>query len=231
MALTRSAHGLTAPRAIDWRDSAACAGEDPALFFPNGDSGLNLLAIEQGKAVCRSCPVLAACGQWAADNRVEYGIFGGLTEQERASIRRSTVRRRLNPEQAAAKAEEKRQPDKPRTLQSIYDDNTVRLHNGHLAWTGAGRVYFQGQVFTPKQLAFFLDRGRMPDGPVRPECGIAECVLPVHLADTVERSGCGTRLGYRRHFAAGETPCGPFRQANTDADNRLRRTGTTKGAV
>jgi hypothetical protein len=216
-------------RRPDWRDQSACRGDDPSLFFPNGDSGPWLLAIEQAKAICRSCPVLEACAQWAADERVEYGIFGGLTEQERAANRRA--HRRLSPEAAAKKAEEAREPKPPRTLQSIYDDGTVRLYGGHLAWTGARKIHFKGELFTPKQLAFFLDRGRMPDGPVRPECSIAECVLPAHLADTVERSGCGTRLGYRRHLAAGESPCGPCRQANTDADNRLRRTGTTKVAV
>lgn len=218
-------------RAADWRATAACREEDPTLFFPNGDSGPWLLVIEQAKAICRRCPALEACGQWAAAERVEYGIFGGLTEQERRAIHRSTVRRRLSPEQAAAKAEEKQQPDKPRTLQSIYDDNTVRLHDGHVGWNGGKKVHFKGELFTPKQLAFFLDRGRMPDGPVRPECSSVDCILPAHLADTVERSRCGTRLGYRRHLSAGETPCGPCRQANTDADNRLRRTGTTKVAV
>lgn len=221
----------TSHRGPDWRDTASCRIEDPTLFFPNGDSGPSLLAIEQAKAICRACPALEACGQWATDNRIEYGIFGGLTEQERASVRRAKVRRRLSPEEAAKKAEEKRQPEKPRTLQSIYDDNTVRLYDGHLGWNGSRKVHFKGELFTPKQLAFFLDRKRMPDGPIRTECSSADCILPAHIADTAERSGCGTRLGYRRHLSAGETPCGPCRQANTDADNRLRRTGTSRVAV
>lgn len=41
---------------------------------------------------------------------------------------------------------------------------------------------------------------------------------------------CGTRAGYQRHLRLGEKACDPCRQANTDADNRLRRTGTTKAA-
>lgn len=222
----RSAHGLTTPRAAAWQDSAACRGGDADLFFPNGDSGPNLLAIEQAKNICRACPVLEACAQWADAERVEYGIFGGLTEQERKAARRAATRRRLSPEDAAKKAEQK-----TRTLQSIYDDNTVRLYGGHLAWTGPKQVHFKGQQFTPKQFCFVLGRGRNPDGPVRPECGVTECVLPAHLADTAERSGCGTRLGYRRHLSNGETPCDRCRRANADADNRLRWTGTTKVAV
>lgn len=218
-------------RPADWRNAAACANEDPALFFPTGDSGPNLLTIGQAKSICRACPVLDACGRWAADNRIEYGIFGGLTEQERASLRRSTRRRRLSPEEAAAKTEEKRKPQKPRTLQSIYDGGAVRLHNGHLGWIGPGKIYFGGQAFTPKQLAFFLDRGRMPDGPAKSECGISSCLLPAHLMDTAERTRCGTRPGYQQHRARGEEACADCKRANADADNRLRWTGTTKAAV
>ena len=164
----RSAHGLTTQRATVWQDSAGCLKEDPELFFPKGDSGPWLLKIEQAKAVCRACPVVEACGQWAADNRPESGIFGGLTEQERKAAHRNAVRRRLNAEQAAAKAEQARQ-QKPRTLQSIYDESTVRLYGGHLAWTGVKKVHFKGQPFTPKQFCFVLGRGRNPDGPVRPD--------------------------------------------------------------
>lgn len=46
-----------------------------------------------------------------------------------------------------------------------------------------------------------------------------------------EPAKCGTRSGYQRHRANGEEACAPCRQANTDADNRLRRTGTTKAVA
>ncbi|MFD4572059.1 WhiB family transcriptional regulator [Streptomyces sp. NPDC058417] len=42
---------------------------------------------------------------------------------------------------------------------------------------------------------------------------------------------CGTRSGYQRHLKDKTAICGPCRQANTDADNRLRRTGTTRAAA
>lgn len=113
-------------------------------------------------------------------------------------------------------------------MQSIFDAGTTRLHGGHLAWTGTQKISFKGQPFTPKQFVFTLDRGRAPDGRVTAECGISECVLPEHLKDQQERGICGTRNGYQRHLAAGEEPCTPCRKANTDADRRLRNTGTTK---
>jgi hypothetical protein len=42
---------------------------------------------------------------------------------------------------------------------------------------------------------------------------------------------CGTRGGYQRHVRNHEPIDDACRQANTDADNRLRRTGTTKQAA
>jgi len=39
---------------------------------------------------------------------------------------------------------------------------------------------------------------------------------------------CGTRPGYQKHLREKTAICAPCRQANTDADNRLRRTGTSK---
>lgn len=230
MSRTASAYGLTSPRKADWRDAAACRDQDPDLFFPKGDSGPWLMVIEEAKAVCRRCPVLDACGQWALDNREEFGIFGALTEQERAALRRSTIRHRLTPAEVAAKAEAAQQPKKPRTLRTLHDDNTKPLH-GHLVWTGPDKLSFKGQSFTPKQLAFTLDRGHTPDGGVRAECGIPACVLAAHLADYAERTRCGTRPGYRLHLERGETPCDPCRRANADADNRLRWTGSTQVAV
>lgn len=72
-------------RAVDWRDAAACRDQDPELFFPNGTTGPWALAIEEAKAVCRGCPVMQTCGQWALENKIAFGIFGGLDERQRAS--------------------------------------------------------------------------------------------------------------------------------------------------
>jgi hypothetical protein len=220
------------PRKPDWRDTALCRKEDPELFFPKGYEGPWQLVIEQAKAVCRRCPSADACLQYALTASIPSGIFGGLTEQERASLRRVTNRRKLAPEAAAEKAAQARQPKpKPTTLRSLFDDNTVRLHGGHLGWTGPARPCFKGQDYTPKQLAFIVDRGYYPQGRVLVDCGISECVLPLHIADDEERIRCGTRAGYRRHRERGEEACRPCKDANTGADNRLRRTGTTKAAA
>jgi len=199
----------------DWRSAAACLDEDSELFFPKGADGPWLLVIEEAKTVCRTCPVASTCLQFALDEDIPSGIFGGLTERERAGLLRSVRRGRTALEDVTAKAQEAREPRQERTLQTIFDDNTTRLCGGHLAWT-------------PRQVAFIADRGRRPEGPVLADCGSKDCVLPAHLTDQPERGYCGTRNGYKRHRANGEEACAPCRKANTDADNRLRRTGTTK---
>ena len=50
-------------------------------------------------------------------------------------------------------------------------------------------------------------------------------------AKTWKPAQCGTRSGYQKHLREKTEICAPCRQANTDADNRLRRTGTTKAAA
>lgn len=216
------------PRATDWRASAACLTEPASLFFPDGTTGPWLLAIEEAKAVCRRCPVADACLTFALDTGATDGIFGGLTEKERAAVQRAAQRHGTPPEETAEKA---RQPRRERTLQTILDDNTTRLYGGHLAWTGAPKVGFDGQSHTGLRIAFMADRGRQPSGRVLRTCDTADCVLPAHIADDEERMRCGTRAGYHRHQRHGTEICGPCRQANTDAYNLLVRTGSMRVAV
>lgn len=61
---------------------------------------------------------------------------------------------------------------------------------------------------------------------------MTEAAEPVR-PEPVTRSGrapakCGTRSGYQRHLRERSRICAPCRQANTDAYNRLVRTGTTR---
>lgn len=71
-----------------WRGRAACRGEDPELFFPLGSSGPAALArIAAAKAICARCPVREACLRFALDTGQDYGIWGGLAEDERRKLR------------------------------------------------------------------------------------------------------------------------------------------------
>ena len=49
--------------------------------------------IAAAKSICAACPVLAQCLDFALEARQDYGVWGGLTEDERRSLRRSRQRR------------------------------------------------------------------------------------------------------------------------------------------
>lgn len=79
---------------MDWRHSALCRDEDPELFFPVGNSGPALLQIEEAKAVCMRCPVREQCLEFALSSGQDAGVWGGLSEDERRSLKRRRARAR-----------------------------------------------------------------------------------------------------------------------------------------
>lgn len=67
----------------DWSNRAACRDVDPDELFVAG-------ALQhEAKRRCRSCPVRIECLVDALDNRVEWGVWGGLTERERRAFLRA----------------------------------------------------------------------------------------------------------------------------------------------
>ena len=90
---------------IDPRE-AACRDLDLDLWFATGDVGDHDYTEEQQIAVeiCRRCPVIDPCRQWALDNiSAAYGgTFGGLTDADRRHVRRGTPPRRMFREMPAS---------------------------------------------------------------------------------------------------------------------------------
>lgn len=165
--------------AVDWRDAGLCRrkGENAEDWFPVGGGPEALAAENHAKAVCAACPSLHSCGQWALENREAAGIWGGLSEKERAHIlRRRGVRL---PDLDAEVAP-------PRTLQTIWEARAVGTGDGHATWKGGSPISFQGLNYTAQQIGFTLDRGRPPVGPVRRTCTYDGCILPAHVADQQE---------------------------------------------
>ena len=46
------------------------------------------------KAVCRTCKVIDACLKCALDTNQDYGVWGGLSEDERRALKRRAMRAR-----------------------------------------------------------------------------------------------------------------------------------------
>ncbi|TLS45815.1 WhiB family transcriptional regulator [Streptomyces montanus] len=89
-----AAHKPAASDGVDWRHNAVCREEDPELFFPIGNTGPALLQIEEAKSVCRRCPVMEHCLQWALESGEDSGVWGGLSEDERRAMKRRAARNR-----------------------------------------------------------------------------------------------------------------------------------------
>lgn len=72
----------------EWQYDGACIGMDSATFFhPEGERGSNRRRRdEEAKAVCRTCPVIVDCRNHALTTHEPYGVWGGLTEEERREL-------------------------------------------------------------------------------------------------------------------------------------------------
>ena len=72
----------------EWQYEGACRSLPTEMFFhPDGERGPRRRAREiAAKAVCASCPVIAQCRAHALAAQEPYGIWGGLTEDERLEI-------------------------------------------------------------------------------------------------------------------------------------------------
>ena len=68
---------------VSWRDKAECKGADPELFFPERGASTRL-----PKEWCMKCEVRAECLEYALVNGERFGIWGGMSERERRSVRK-----------------------------------------------------------------------------------------------------------------------------------------------
>ena len=71
----------------NWMAGGNCADHDPSTFFPSDGVGVDL-----ARKICETCPVKAACRDYALDNRIDHGVWGGTSERERRRILRARSR-------------------------------------------------------------------------------------------------------------------------------------------
>ncbi len=71
-----------------WRQAAACRGYPAKTFYPETAE-----AVAVTKRICAGCKVRELCLELALRNSEPYGVWGGLSEDDREEI---YVRRRLS---------------------------------------------------------------------------------------------------------------------------------------
>jgi WhiB family transcriptional regulator, redox-sensing transcriptional regulator len=71
-----------------WQLFARCRGSDTAMFFhPDGERGRARRQRErEAKQVCAQCSVVVHCRDYSLRFREPYGVWGGLTEDERLKM-------------------------------------------------------------------------------------------------------------------------------------------------
>lgn len=72
------------PQPEPWMADAACTRVDNDLFYP--EKGV---PSKDAKKVCVGCISREQCLQYAMERNERWGVWGGLSERERASLRRA----------------------------------------------------------------------------------------------------------------------------------------------
>jgi WhiB family redox-sensing transcriptional regulator len=71
-----------------WQLAARCRTTDPEVFFhPEHErAGARRRRQQKAKRICADCPVRDACRTAAIRNREGYGVWGGMSEDERSAL-------------------------------------------------------------------------------------------------------------------------------------------------
>jgi WhiB family redox-sensing transcriptional regulator len=67
-----------------WMSQGKCRDIPPATFFPSDGVG-----VEVARRICVDCKVKRLCLEYALQNRIDHGVWGGTSERERRRILRS----------------------------------------------------------------------------------------------------------------------------------------------
>ena len=64
-----------------WMAQGNCRLYAPATFFPSDGVG-----VDRARKICATCPVIETCLDYALEERIEHGVWGGCSERERRRI-------------------------------------------------------------------------------------------------------------------------------------------------
>jgi WhiB family redox-sensing transcriptional regulator len=68
-----------------WVEDGLCGQIDPEVWFP---STLNIKEQNRAKNICKECPVINECLEYALAADEPHGVWGGTTPQERRALYR-----------------------------------------------------------------------------------------------------------------------------------------------
>lgn len=71
-----------------WQDHGACRTADPLLFFhPQNERGSSRIKRDRAaKRICATCTVRMECADYAVRAHEPFGVWGGLSEEDRERI-------------------------------------------------------------------------------------------------------------------------------------------------
>ena len=71
----------------EWREEASCKKIGPKIFFAdNENSNESKKDVKIAKSICSKCNVRAECLNYALNNKISFGIWGGFNSRERNSL-------------------------------------------------------------------------------------------------------------------------------------------------
>jgi WhiB family redox-sensing transcriptional regulator len=74
---------------MSWMEQGLCRDKPPSTFFPSDGVGVDF-----ARRICAGCPAKGDCLEYALENRIDHGVWGGCSERERRRIlkrRRQTL--------------------------------------------------------------------------------------------------------------------------------------------
>lgn len=74
---------------LSWQEEALCAQTGSEFFFPEPGS-----SVREAKRICELCEMRSACLEYALNHDERFGVWGGLSEKERLSLRRTQEQER-----------------------------------------------------------------------------------------------------------------------------------------
>lgn len=72
---------IPTPDIEPWRLDALCSQSDPDRWFPAKGE-----ASKQAQEICRRCPSMAACLEYALDNEIRWGVWGATNQNQREKL-------------------------------------------------------------------------------------------------------------------------------------------------